>query len=67
MRLGTIQAEPISLFILSLLKFLWGDSRKVWCFGFEVSAFLFLGILGLFTVNVIHEIKTALKINVLTV
>jgi hypothetical protein len=64
----TIQVEPIILFVLSLVKWVWGaGARQVWCFGFEVTAFLFFAILGIFTVNVIHEIKTALGINVLTV
>lgn len=62
-----IQAEPLILFGLSLVKCLWGQNRKVWCFGFEVTAFVFAGDLVLFAVNVVNEIKTALRINVFTV
>ncbi len=68
MRPRIVQVEPIVLFLMSLGQWIWGDKAQyLWCLGFEATTVVFAIILGIFTLNVIHEIKTALGINVLTV
>lgn len=62
------QVEPMALFGMSLLKLVLGEKLShLGCFGFEVTTFVFAGVLVVFTVNVVIEIRDALGIKVLTV
>ena len=62
------QAEPVILLAVSVADyFLKRNGSGAGCYAFQGLSVLFLGILALFLYNVIKQITTALKINVLTV
>lgn len=62
------QVEPAALLAMSLVKWVLGERlNHLGCLGFEVATFVFAGVLVVFTVNVVIEIRDALGIKVLTV